>query len=162
MKVYKLKPIAIRKALKDLVFNAVSDLNRSGKYVMLDPADINSRYYTYTEVTEFLDQLTNETIHVLEESDYDYPKHFYVDNNIAILQLDGFGGWFGGIDKHILDLVAVQVTLGNVMTDESDSSLWSSYYETSDKGCKHPNKYLNRLSANLSFMVCPDCKKEVQ
>jgi hypothetical protein len=27
--------------------------------------------------------------------------------------------------------------------------------------CLHPRKYKNTLSANLSFMVCPDCKKEL-
>jgi hypothetical protein len=27
--------------------------------------------------------------------------------------------------------------------------------------CKHPKKYLNKLTKNLQFMVCPDCKKEV-
>jgi len=27
--------------------------------------------------------------------------------------------------------------------------------------CHHPDKYLNVLSANLKFWVCPDCKKEL-
>ena len=28
--------------------------------------------------------------------------------------------------------------------------------------CKHENAYLNTLSMNLSFWVCPDCKKELK
>lgn len=28
--------------------------------------------------------------------------------------------------------------------------------------CHHPNKYVNHISPNLSFTVCPDCGKEVE
>jgi NMD protein affecting ribosome stability and mRNA decay len=27
--------------------------------------------------------------------------------------------------------------------------------------CKHPNKYANRISRAMVFMVCPDCKKDL-
>jgi hypothetical protein len=27
--------------------------------------------------------------------------------------------------------------------------------------CNHPNKYLNRITTAFQFMVCPDCKKEI-
>lgn len=29
-------------------------------------------------------------------------------------------------------------------------------------GCKHPRKYLNKISNALQFVVCPDCKQEVK
>jgi hypothetical protein len=28
-------------------------------------------------------------------------------------------------------------------------------------GCQHKKKYLNKISANLQFWVCPDCKQEI-
>jgi hypothetical protein len=33
--------------------------------------------------------------------------------------------------------------------------------EKPTKSCNHPNKYLNKISSNLQFWVCPDCKEEV-
>lgn len=162
MQVYKLKPRNVVYSLRQLVWNRITDLNRANEPVMLDPTDINSSYYSYVEVENFIEQLHGETLNVLEPSDSEYPQYFAVPKNMAILQLDGFGSWFGGIDKHILDLVAYRVSLhelGNV----DYSQMWLNYddKDTTESGCKHPNKYLNRLSANLSFMVCPDCKKEV-
>jgi hypothetical protein len=37
----------------------------------------------------------------------------------------------------------------------------ASKQEENTNQCRHPNKYLNILTKNLQFMVCPDCKKEV-
>lgn len=40
---------------------------------------------------------------------------------------------------------------------------YSTEYAAATKivGCSHPNKYINHISANLKFMVCPDCKMDL-
>lgn len=43
---------------------------------------------------------------------------------------------------------------------EEEIEKWSSI-SSENKVCTHPNKYKNVLSANLSFWVCPDCKKDL-
>jgi len=31
----------------------------------------------------------------------------------------------------------------------------------SHRTCKHENRYINKISANLAFWYCPDCKKDL-
>jgi hypothetical protein len=38
----------------------------------------------------------------------------------------------------------------------------NNYTILNDTTCKHENKYVNKLTKNLEFMVCPDCKEEIK
>lgn len=38
---------------------------------------------------------------------------------------------------------------------------WRDSTKEDKNACKHPNKYKNTLSRTLSFIYCPDCKKDL-
>ena len=55
-----------------------------------------------------------------------------------------------GCEKEILVLYESQMELIKEEVSKVENQI-----------CFHPNKYMNEVSANLKFWVCPDCKKDL-
>lgn len=151
MKQYQIKPESIVEALGDNIQSLSRDIFSRSEHVIFDISNPMRTYYTNENIVEIVKQFFGfNTAIVVGDNDPSNVSNFFISNKypeyVRFSESTIITGALVGFHKDLLDLIAYE--LRKPVSLHTDT-------------CFHPRKYRNTLSANLSFVVCPDCKKEL-